>query len=396
MSLTLQEIYENTKSKYHLNLLTPLHTLKQVMNWVYIGEDITTFDYLNGGELVITTGLCIHNPEELYDFIRALIQHECCGLIINTGGYLKASSITSDIRQLCVKNDFALFTMPWEVSFQAITKDYYNRIFQDNQTDTAITESFLSILRQDQDVRHSILLLEEYRYTASEPYCMCVLNYRSSIDEATTLSQTEEWQKQLLYSIDSLLHDSSLKHHVMIYKDTIVFICCDSHLKVIRKTMEHILNHLKVIRPRFECRIGIGSLTQDLTELAVSYKRAVAALTMAEYHKTSICTFEEMGFFRLLLSVHDQALLHSYLDEQLGTLMEYDQAHNSNYMETLYQYIMCGGSIQSIAAAMYCHRNTVNYRVRNLKEMLGCDIDDTTVRFDFLTAFCIKEYLEIL
>ncbi|MDD3361493.1 MAG: helix-turn-helix domain-containing protein [Hespellia sp.] len=396
MSLTLQDIYESTKSKYRLNLITPLHTLKQVMNWVYIGEDITTFDYLNGGELVITTGLCIHNSKELYDFIHALIQHECCGLIINIGGYLKPKNITSDIRQLCVKNDFALFTMPWEISFQAITKDYYNRIFEDNQTDTAITESFLSILRQDQDFENSILLLDDYQFTAPESYCMCVLNYRSSIDEATTLSQTEEWQKQLLYSIDNLLHDDSLKYHVMIYKNTIVFICCDSDLQLIRKTMNQILSHLKIIRPRFDCRIGIGSLTHHLADIAVSYKRACAALTMAEYHKLSLYTFEEMGFFRLLLSVHDQALLDSYLDEYLGSLIAYDKQHRSNYLDTLYQYLLSDGSIQAIAAAMFCHRNTVNYRVRNLKEMLDCDLDDMKVRFNYMVAFCVKEYLEIL
>lgn len=396
MSLTLQEIYDSTKNKYRLNLITPLHTLKRVMNWVYVGEDITTFDYLNGGELVITTGLCIHSSDELYDFIHALIDHECCGLIINIGTYLKTSNITSDIRQLCVKNDFALFTMPWEISFQSITKDYYHRIFEDSQKDSFLTESFLNILRLDREYERSITLLDEQGFTAHEPYCMCVLNYHSTIDEASTLSKTEEWQKQLLYSIDSLLHDSSLKHHVMIYKDTIVFICCDSDLKLIRKTMHQILEQLKIMRPRFVCRVGIGSITTNLTELFISYKRASAALTLASSHNTDLFSFEEMGFFRLLLSVHDPSLLDSYLEEHLGKLIAYDTQHGSNYVETLYHYLMLNGSIQAIATAMFCHRNTVNYRVRNLKEILDCNLDDPKVKFDFMTAFCIKEYLEIL
>lgn len=396
MSLTLQDIYETTKSKYRLNLLTPLGTLKKVMNWVYIGEDMTTFDYLNGGELVITTGVCLHGSDELYDFIEALIEHECCGLIINIGNYLHTSNITSAIRKLCVKNDFALFTMPWEISFQSITKDYYNRLFEDNQTDTTITESFASILRQRPDMENNILLLDDYGFTNNEPYCMCVLRYSSTITEAVTLSNTEEWKKQLLYSVDSLLHDNSLKHHIMAYQNTIVFICCSSHLDEIHAAMDNILEQLKIIRPRFVCRIGIGSVMTGLSELAISYKRAVAALTMAEYRQKLIYSFEEMGFFRLLLSIHDQTLLGSYLDEYLGELISYDKQHKSNYLETLQNYILYNGSIQAIASAMYCHRNTVNYRVRNLKEMLDCNLDDMQVRFNYMTAFCIKEYLEIL
>lgn len=395
MSLTLQDIYLSTKNKYHLELLTSQSSLKKVMNWVYIGEDMTTFDYLSGGELVITTGVCIHNSQELLNFVSLLMVHEPCGLIINTGQYIHDTDITDAVVELCELHHFAIFTMPWKIPFQEITRDYYNRLFHDSQTDNTLTEAFLSILRSDRDHDSSILVLDDFGFTSIEPYCVCVLRYSSPLDE-TASSKSEEWTKQLLYFVDSLLHDDSLKHHITIYKNTIIFICCEPDLTMIDSTMNKIFTQLRIFRPHFDCHIGIGSVIFGLNDLPVSYKRANAALTIAEYHNIPVSSFENMGFFKLLLSVHDTALLHSYLNDHLGKLIEYDKTHGSSYLETLHQYLLLNGSIQAIATAMYCHRNTVNYRVRNLKEILDCNLDDMQVRFDYMTAFCIKDYLEIL
>lgn len=71
-------------------------------------------------------------------------------------------------------------------------------------------------------------------------------------------------------------------------------------------------------------------------------------------------------------------------------MIAYDKAHKSFCLETLYQYLICSGSIQKIAEAMFCHRNTVNYRVRILRETLGLPLDNVQDRFELLAAFYVR------
>lgn len=58
-------------------------------------------------------------------------------------------------------------------------------------------------------------------------------------------------------------------------------------------------------------------------------------------------------------------------------------------------YAGLGGSIQKIAAALFCHRNTISYRIRVLKEDFGYDLDNSRVCFELTAAFQILEYLQI-
>jgi DNA-binding PucR family transcriptional regulator len=141
--------------------------------------------------------------------------------------------------------------------------------------------------------------------------------------------------------------------------------------------------------------IGIGGQTSSMPRLKAGYLQALAAMSMAKYQKMNTYRFDNMGFFRLLFSVNDANLLDSYVHEHLGALLDYDKAHNSNYTETLHQYLMNDGSIQAIADTMFCHRNTINYRVHSLKESFGFDLESAQVRFDLMTSFLIREYLSM-
>ena len=86
MAILLRDLYKETKSTYGLDLIAGEEGLDHLMNWVYISEDPGTLEFLHGGELIITTGVLCGNEYWLYNFIKGLIEHKTCGLIINIGG----------------------------------------------------------------------------------------------------------------------------------------------------------------------------------------------------------------------------------------------------------------------------------------------------------------------
>ena len=139
----------------------------------------------------------------------------------------------------------------------------------------------------------------------------------------------------------------------------------------------------------------MGPVVSDFSRLSKSFCLADTVLSFALRQKKPFCSYEDLGFFQILMNVSDIRFLKTYKDSKLKLLEDYDQSHNTAYLETLHQYLLCNGSIQAIAAAMHCHRNTINYRIHILKEMLDDKLDDMQIRFEYMAAFYIREDIKL-
>lgn len=389
MPLTLNEVYQSTKDHYHLSLLTGNSGIHNIMNWVYVSEDYTTHDFLKGGELIITTGVNCQTEESLYAFLSAMIQSHTCGIIINTGKYIFPEDITTSIKNLCTKHHYPLILMPWHVHIYDITRDYYNRIFLDTQIDHSITNAFFSIIQKDNNLDSAQKTLESHGFSDHSEYCISILHCSDS-------EIPDELKQRLLFQIESFTKTKNAALHAAFFKNMFLLICHGVSFDKNTSIMKELLGQLKKYYGDLHFYIGIGSITNRLKELSISYHRAAIALIMGKYRKTSIFSFNEMGFFRLLHSIDDLELLKQYCAEYLSEISNYDVLHQTNYLETLHQYLLHNGSIQLIASNMFCHRNTVSYRINVIKDLWKLDLENIQTRFHLMTAFQIKEYLELL
>lgn len=85
----------------------------------------------------------------------------------------------------------------------------------------------------------------------------------------------------------------------------------------------------------------------------------------------------------------------AYHDEYLKNIEEYDEIHDTNYLETLHQYLLCNGSIQHVASNMFCHRNTITYRMRVIEDHWNLKLDDTVEMFHLMVAFLFVTILDV-
>ena len=111
---------------------------------------------------------------------------------------------------------------------------------------------------------------------------------------------------------------------------------------------------------------------------------------MAKRKQKDLFHFDEMGLYRLLYSVEDVMLLGEMANVPLRPLIEYDRKHGSNYLETLELYLKHNGSIQAVAEEMFTHRNTVIYRITNIKKLLNTELETTEERLRYQMAFYIR------
>ena len=73
----------------NLNLLTDSVSLNKKITWVYLLDDVNNSSFVRGGELIITTGLTTKNTKKLDYLINEAYTKGACGVIINTGMYIK-------------------------------------------------------------------------------------------------------------------------------------------------------------------------------------------------------------------------------------------------------------------------------------------------------------------
>ena len=97
----------------------------------------------------------------------------------------------------------------------------------------------------------------------------------------------------------------------------------------------------------------------------------------------------------MLFSSEDQEILKEYT-LCLKPIIDYDRKHNSDLVRTLAVYLKSGKSIQKVAAELACHRNTINYRMKRIEELLYFDIDEYENAFILELAFRVLEYLDQL
>jgi DNA-binding PucR family transcriptional regulator len=197
-------------------------------------------------------------------------------------------------------------------------------------------------------------------------------------------------RKKLGYRLQIYLENITHNGSFFYYDGNFVVVMNDVSQKDFDEIIGGMVNRTKRRMPELPVYVGAGSKVEDVSQLFVSYQRANAAVTMAKRKKADFLRFDEMGMFRMLYSVKDAGLLEEMSDEPLKPLIEYDRKHSSNYLETLELYLKYNGSIQAVAEAMFTHRNTVIYRISNIKKLLGTELETTEERLKYQIAFYIR------
>lgn len=372
MHTQIQDLYEFAQEKYNVTILGGREGLSNSAFWVYLAEDINNVSFLKAGELIITTGLFTQSGVKLYNFIHTLEMSNCSGILINVGRYLFPEDITPEIIRFCDINKFPLFIMPWEVHLVDIMQDFCRLFLYETHKEDLLGAKFQSAITQ-MPVPESILrTLNQYGYATSADYRIIAI--RNLEDTTRITSPLNSYKlKYYLFQNDNrqvLIYNTSQKQ--LSLEGLIGILCyCDSII------------------------LGVSDTAHSLAEISLYYKHACFSLAAAEFWKRQCVRFDELGLFQLLFSVPDPGLLETIYRRHLGELEKYDMDHNSEYIRTLRMYLLSDCSLLETASRMHTHRNTIVYRIRQVKEILHTELDNSAVKFDLLMAFYIKEYLSI-
>ncbi|MCD8231519.1 MAG: PucR family transcriptional regulator [Clostridiales bacterium] len=389
MPILVKDLYQDAKQQYQMKLIAGEDGLDRIVNWFYIAEDIGNISFLEGAELVISTGFASSLEQDwLPRFVKALIEKNTSGLILNVGKYIRECDIPETVITLCETQRFPLFTVPWEVHLSELSQTYCNQIFAYRQRTYNIENAISSILLEGKISPRTQKTLEKYAYLPSDTYTLAVIEPKC---ETESLDQYDQLLRQVTAFCPT---GRNLKFVLVEYQRQTVIVWHNAGTTAIKAHIAELSDTCQTTSLLRNVRIGL-SQTRTGLELLKMYRQAAAALTMAEYKKQPWYHFDDLGCFSVFLEAKDRETLQEYYQKQLDTLEDYDEAHGGCYLETLECYLKYDRHLAKAAAALVCHKNTVSYRINKIRDMLNLDFDDGNAMFQLQLALQIRRFLQI-
>lgn len=387
MAVRFWEIYEETKDEFRLRVVAGKAGMDTVVSWVHMLEDETIVSRFHGEELAITTGMKAGQPNWLLKLVQEMAKGECAGIIINTGKYLE--EIPQEVITWCNDNRFPLLEMPWEISITSLIQDFCMRIIDQTQYEKKFSNAFREVIQgRGNEEEHRRILGE--RYEIEGTFQVFYLYVKRTIDELLNFNHAV-FKLENLFGLWKGNRKINASYGLIRLEDSLVLILNNMQDNHMMELPELILQSFAYFTKKHHFFLGIGPRITRVENLSVSYKRARTAMKMALGSGNEIIKFEEMGFYKILFSIDDSDILSSYANEILGPLELYDKLHNTTYVATLQSYIKNDRSLIRVAEETFTHRNTVNYRIQNIKQIIGCELKEVEEMFPYQVAFHIRE-----
>jgi hypothetical protein len=387
MALTLRELYKETQDRFHLRCIAAEDAMDHVVSWVHLVEDDSMVDFFWGNELLVTSGCLARTAEGLCHLVERLDEKHCVGLVINVGKYVE--EVPPEVIRLCTKLRVPLFTMPWEMYITGFVKFCCSRINQSSQEVEDLSKAVIRAILSPNEQGDYYAKLTDYFDNEAGYQLLDVF-----VDVSDTVRRLGLHTAELRFH--TALNKWGFRYLIFPYESRFIMVLNQTDQAVTAEIATHIVDIYHATRSAQTMRInvGIGEPVTEVTQLAAAYHSALSAVRRAQLTKADIIWFRDMGLYKLLYSIPSSRLMLEYYHEVMDPLLEYDEKHGSCYKETLYRYLLHNGSLQAVADEMYTHRNTVNYRMGRIRELLHCPLSTHEECLPYLLAYNIAVILK--
>ena len=141
-----------------------------------------------------------------------------------------------------------------------------------------------------------------------------------------------------------------------------------------------------------EVRLGSGGPVEP-EQVGRSLREARYALQVCRLEGWDAAGFEDLGTYRLLLSMTDPDALRAFADAMLKPLDEYDREQGGELTGSLRAFLQHNARWETAAAELFVHRHTLRYRMRKVEELTGRDLSSSFDRMEFWLALRARELL---
>jgi purine catabolism regulator len=134
--------------------------------------------------------------------------------------------------------------------------------------------------------------------------------------------------------------------------------------------------------------LGFGAVAKGSPSLRASIITAeqAAKYAAARHPAGGFASHSQLGSHEVLLALQDEDIVRGFCEGLLGPLRSYDDAHQSELLSTLEQFLSSGCRWRETADQLCIHVNTLRHRIRRIEGLTGRDLSSMPDRVDFTVA----------
>lgn len=373
--------------------------LDRMVSWTYLCQTRPYEDHMNQGNFtLVVIDYVRFNMEQAYETMNELAE-------LGISGY--AISVIEDreeVPQYFINRanvlKIPLFYVRWEgASYVDIDQSIGNLILE-SELQSKRTGDYLYNLLFGYDINAKYVekISGQFELDFSNPYRagIIVVDRKYGIN----LEQDEHVYEFYANSLNREVLDMDGKPMFMRFLNKFVLLFEATPDKKVEHQLEKILNDIDN-RPPFKGKITstciLGGRYNHPRDYGKSYTEAKSLIPKKDLlpnpkHK-KVLSASAMGIYKFMFNSGNQAEIMNYCDEKLQKLEEYDHANGTYLQDTLVAYYMNGFSATKTAEALFIHRNSLQYRLAKIQDLLEIELDDYMRYLDLINCILVKRLM---
>jgi len=387
MAVQLKRLIEKVRHK-DITLIAGKNGENNIVSWVHMVESIDAADFLEGGEIAVLTGIGLHSSSELTELAQCIYEKNAAGMVVNIGPYIE--EVPKETIEFCDKVNLPLYIVPWKIHLAEIIRIFCYAITKDDQRTTEVTSAFKNAIFFPKQEELYVVPLSQRQFNVNWSYSVCVMRF--DLASGNRVNRLEE----LADSLESRMKHYFSKFSVFANDDELIMVMADMTAEEQREFVEKTKEGLKMMLISEEkMSIGVGRMTKSVRCLYKSYNqaRAIQKLHMSGKISQDEIFYSDLGIYRLLMGIEDLEIIKEYYYCTIGPLVDYDKANDSDLCYVLSKYLKNDGSVKDTAEELFVHRNTINYKLGKISQILDMDISSMNARVELTIALTLKDIL---
>ena len=382
-----------------MQLIAGKKGLHRMVSWTYMVQTRPYADHMNRGNFaLIVVDYVRFDYEEAARSMEELNELGISGLAVSTVD--DREEVPQSMIDRANELELPLFYIRWEgASFVDIAQSIGSLIVQTG-VENKKTGDYLYNLLFGYEINDKYVekISGQFGLDFSRPYRVGVI----VIDRkyGVNLEQDEHTYEYYADCLNREVNNMKGSSMFMRFLNKVVLLFEARENKEIEHELEQILRRLDD-KPQFKGLIRstciLGAAYKDPRDFGQSYQEAKNLIAKKDIlpnpKNKKVLSASSMGIYKYMFNSGNQAEILDYCNEKLRTLEEYDHANGTFLQDTLLAYYMNGFSVGKTAEALFIHRNSLQYRINKIEELLGMELDDYMEYLNLINCILIKRLM---
>ena len=382
-----------------VELLTGEVGLERMVSWTYMVQTKPFDDHMNPGNFaLIVIDYVRFTLDAVPEVMVELNDLGISGLAISIEN--DKDKISQEIIDKALELELPLFYVRWEgASFVDIAQSVGKLILETEVTNKRTGDYLYNLLfGYEVNTKYVEKISAQFGLDFTKPYRVGIIvidrKYGINLeqDEHTYEYYTDCLNREVIHMKKKPMYMRFLNKFVLLFEAT--------ETKDTEHELEALLMELDS-RPPFKNLIRstciLGSTYSNPSEFGKSYQEAKSLIPKKDIlpnpKNKKVLSASSMGIYKFMFKSGNQQEILDYCNARLKKLEEYDHANGTFLQDTLLAYYMNGFNIGKTAEELFVHRNSLQYRLKKIEEILGITLDDSMEYLDLVNCILIKKLM---